>query len=143
MKSGFMDRRRFVQLSAGAMAAAGSRSLKSQRMAPAISSTEGRVRVTGSGYSWEYVQAEDRFSFRDAQGRLIVSSVMQPAVVVAAVGGPAAKRCSPGKIAEVQVDGERVRLVYAGVNDGARVRVSWRFDAQGARLPVARRSKMA
>ena len=144
MKSGYMDRRRFVQLSAGAMAAAGSRSLKSQRVAPAISSTEGRVRVAGSGYSWEYVQAEDRFSFRDAQGRLIVSSVMQPAVVVAAVGGPAAKRCSPGKIAEVQVDGERVRLVYAGVNEGARVRVSWRFDAQGAWLePVVYEGRSA
>ncbi len=137
-----MNRRRFVQVTTSAMVAVASHRLKSQVPAPGLTSAGGVVRAIGSNYTWEYLQAEDRFRLMDAKGRLMVSSRMQPAVVVAPVAEPGTRRCNPGKAAEVKVDGDRVRIAYEGVNGGARLSVSWRFDAQGIWLePVIYESR--
>ena len=130
-KIGPMDRRTFVQISAATMMAMATRKLTGEALVPEISTAAGQVKVVGSNYTWEYLQSEDRFQLSDAKGRLIVSSVMQPAVVVAPVAEARARRCTPGKVAEVRADGDRVRIDYGGVNDGSRLTVVWRFDAHG------------
>src|SRR5664279_4202138 len=131
---GLMDRRTFVQLSTAAMMAAASRGLMGEGVAPVITSAGKLVKVVGGNYSWEYLQDEDRFRLSDAKGRLIASSVMQPAVVVAPASDADARSCAAGKVAGVKVNGNRVEIAYEGVNGGARVSVSWRFDVHGVWL---------
>ena len=94
---GRMDRRTFVQLSTGAMIAAASPGLMGDVAEPAITSAVGLFKATGRHYSWEYVQGEDRFRLLDAKGRLMVTSVMQPAVVVAPCGGARLEELCGGK----------------------------------------------
>ena len=92
-----LNRRTFVQLSSGAALGAASRRMLGLSDAPSVSIQPGVLRVTGSNYSWEYAQKDDAFNLRDSKNRLIVSGKMQPAVVVAPVGEPAARQCTPGK----------------------------------------------
>jgi len=119
-------------MSTAVMVAAASRGLKAEGPAPAITRAGGQVKVLGGNYIWKYLEAEDRFEFADARGRLIVSSVMQPLLVTASVAEPETRRCRALKVDQVIVDGNRVRIRYAAVD--ARVSVSWRFDAHGAWL---------
>jgi hypothetical protein len=115
-----------------------------ESVAPLISSGAGVVKVVGSNYLWEYLQSEDTFRFLDAKGRVIVSSAMQPTVVVSPVAKFDARSSAPGKFAGVKVDHDRLEIVYEGVNDGARVSVSWRFDARGVWLePVVYEAQAA
>jgi len=87
--------------------------------------------VTGSNYSWEYAQKDDAFNLRDSKNRLIVSGKMQPAVVVAPVGEPAARQCTPGKPSAPRSEKGRVTVDYEGVNSAGRLSVTWRFDEHG------------
>ena len=129
-----INRRRFVQISAGAMVASTSGWLQGAAPATNITSAGGRVKAVGINYVWEYLQAEDRFHLMDPRGRLIVSSTMQPLVVAAPIAEAATRCCSTGKVSEVKVESNRVRISYVGVNGDARISLSWRFDSQGAWL---------
>jgi hypothetical protein len=125
------NRRRFVQLSTGAMLTAASGKLLGNTQAPRISSHDGLISVKGQNYSWEYVKAEDTFRLRDSSNRLIVSGKLQPAVVVAPSGDPSLRQYTPGKAGEHRVESDRVTFVYDGVNGAAQVSVSWHFDEHG------------
>jgi hypothetical protein len=126
-----LNRRTFVQLSAGAAISAASKTLLSDVAAPIISSADGRIRVHGPNYSWEYAQANDTFYLRDTSNRRIASGNLQPAVVVAPPGNPTLRQCKPGRPAAPQVEPGRITFTYEGVNSAAQVSVSWRFDTHG------------
>ena len=87
------NRRKFVQLSTGVLLTAANRSLLGNIEAPSISSPDGFVRVKGPNYSWEYSQADDKFNLRDSRNRLIVSGILQPAVVIAPAQNPSLRQC--------------------------------------------------
>lgn len=125
------DRRRFVQLSAGALFAAYASDLKAASR-PARISTEGNsVRVSGANYSWEYSAKDDRFRLLDSKKRLMTSGTVQPAVVVAPADNASGRKCDPGKLAHHQAANGRATFVYEGVNGGAHLSVTWRFDDDG------------
>ncbi len=126
-----VNRRTFVQFSAGAALTAASPRLLGLAGATTIADLDGKVVVRGDGYSWEYTQADDTFRLRDARNRQIVSGTMQPAVVVAPKGQPTMRVCTAGKAVEHRSEADRVTFAYEGVNGGARVSLAWRFDAQG------------
>ena len=124
------DRRTFVQLSTSAMLMAASHRLVSEAE-PTVTHTNGAVRVAGDAYTWEYTEADDTFLLRDTHQRLIASGTMQPAVIVAPAGQPETRVCKPGKLGKAQSGPGRVILSYEGVNQAARLTLSWRFDAHG------------
>jgi hypothetical protein len=127
-----LNRRTFVQLSTSALLAAASHRLLAEAAeAPSISSQDGSVLVKGANYSWEYSQADDKFSLRDSSKRLIVSGSLQPAVVVAGIQDPSQRECVPGRATGHHVDADRVTFSYEGVNRAARLSVTWRFDQHG------------
>ena len=126
-----LNRRTFVQLSTSALLAAASHRLAEAIEAPSISSQDGSVLVKGANYSWEYSQADDKFSLRDSSKRLIVSGSLQPAVVVAGIQDPSQRECVPGSATGHHVDADRVTFTYEGVNRSARLSVTWRFDQHG------------
>lgn len=123
-----LNRRTFVQLSTGAVLARAAKSLPGAVAAPAISRAEGFIRVKGENYSWEYAEADDTFRLRDSSNRLIVSGNLQPAVVVAPAGDPSLRLCKAGKAGKPRVEPGRVTFTYDGVNGGAQLTTSWRFD---------------
>jgi hypothetical protein len=127
-----LNRRNFLQISTGALAAASSTKLLAQVQVPKVANQDGKVRVSGAAYAWEYTQADDSFRMLDAKGRLIVSGKMQPSVVVAPSGRPTERMCVQGKATAPRVDDGKVRLAYDGVNGAARLSVAWRFDELGA-----------
>ena len=94
---------------------------------PHISSHDDSVRVDAARYAFEWSQKDDRFRLLDSKGRRIVSGLGQPAIIRRAPGGGAAG-CSPGKFSSKSVSGNRLILIYEGVNQQAKVTVSWRFD---------------
>jgi len=126
-----LDRRTFMQLSAGAMLATASKALPGAAPAPSISSHEGAVEVKGANYAWVYTQADDTFRLRDSRNRLIASGKLQPAVVVARKGEPASRVCVAGKTAGHRVEPGRVVFEYEGVNGASRLTSAWRFDEVG------------
>jgi hypothetical protein len=127
-----LNRRTFVQLATSTLLASASpRLLGNAPEAPSISSHPGSVRVTGSNYSWEYTQADDKFYLRDLRRRLIVSGRLQPAVLVAGAQDPSRRDCLQAKTSEYHIDGDRVTFTYGGVNSTARLSISWRFDKHG------------
>ncbi len=123
-----LNRRTFVQLSTGAVLARAAKSLPGAVAAPAISHVEGFIRVKGENYSWEYAEADDTFRLRDSSNRLIVSGNLQPAVVVAPAGNPSLRQCKAGKAGKPHIEPGRVTFTYDGVNGGAQLTISWRFD---------------
>jgi len=126
-----LNRRTFVQLSSGAALGAASSRVLGLTDAPSISTQAGVARVAGSNYSWEYTQNDDTFKLRDEKNRLMVSGKMQPAVVVAPAGEPAARQCTLGKPAAPRSEKGRVTVDYEGVNGAGRLSVTWRFDEHG------------
>ena len=125
------NRRKFVQLSTGALLTAANPNLLGIGQAPSISAPDGFVRVRGTNYSWEYSQADDKFSLRDSRNRLIVSGILQPAVVVAPTQNPSLRQCARGRATGHHVEPGRVTFEYEGVNGSARLSVPWRFDEHG------------
>jgi hypothetical protein len=126
-----LDRRAFVQLSAGALLAAAAKTLPGTPVAPAISSRDGAVEVKAANYSWAYTQADDTFRLRDSRNRLIVSGKLQPAVVVAPQDEPARRICIGGKATGHRFEPGRIAFDYDGVNGASRLSSAWRFDALG------------
>ena len=125
------NRRKFVQLSTGALLTAANPRLLGNTQSPSISSPDGFVRVSGPNYSWEYSQADDKFSLRDSRNRLIVSGILQPAVVVAPAQNPSLRQCARGRATGHHIEAGRVTFEYEGVNGSARLSVPWRFDEHG------------
>ena len=131
------DRRTFCQLSAGAVLAASSRKLIGDAVKPAISDLGDRLRVEFPKYSWEYSLPDDVFHLLDSQRRLIVSAKLQPAVVVATAANPTSRLSTPGKVRRKYAEKNQVIVEYEGVNNGASLVVTWRFDERGIwLLPV-------
>jgi hypothetical protein len=127
-----LNRRNFVQLSAGALlASASSKLLTANPQAPSATGGDGLVNVKGPNYTWEYSQSDDTFRLRDSRNRLIVSGKLQPAVVVAPAEQPALRVCTPGKASAPHIELGSVTFVYEGVNGAARLSVPWRFDEHG------------
>jgi hypothetical protein len=125
------DRRRFVQLSAGALLAAYSSDLQAESRAAHISAKGDELRVSAANYSWEYSSKDDRFRMLDSKNRLMTSGTVQPAVVVAPAGNANGRKCQLGKLAHHQAANGRATFIYEGINDGARLSVTWRFDDDG------------
>jgi hypothetical protein len=126
-----IDRRAFLQLSAGALLTTASTQLSGNAGAPLISAQNGLVSVKTASYLWEYSQADDTFRLRDSKNRSIVSGKMQPAVVVAPSGQPTLRVCAPGIASEPQVGAGRLTIRYEEVNGSANLAVTWRFDEDG------------
>lgn len=126
-----LDRRTFLQLSTGTLLAAASAELRGQTKPAQVTSGDGRIRVEGAGYLWEYSPADDLFHLFDSQKRLMASGPVQPAIIVASAGEPANRRCTPGRLtAHVAQEGS-VRFGYEGVNGQSRVSITWRFEEHG------------
>jgi hypothetical protein len=125
-----VNRRTFVQLSAGALLTSASAKVLASNL-PAVTNENGQIRVQGSHYFWQYSVTEDRFTLFDSKHRTIVSGKMQPAIVVAASDNPAQRLSTPGKALPPQIDKAKVTFAYKGVNSNARVSITWRFDANG------------
>jgi hypothetical protein len=96
---------------------------------PTISSTHGVIRVLGDNYAWEYAEADDTFRLWDSRTRLIASGILQPAVVVAPRGDSSGTLCMPGKAGTPRIEPGIVTFHYDKVNNGARLSVAWRFEA--------------
>ena len=126
-----LDRRAFVQLSAGALLAAASRTSPGAAATPTISSRDGAVEVKAANYSWDYTQPDDTFRLHDSRNRLIASGKLQAVIVVAPEGDPAARICTAGKAAGHRVEPGRISFHYDGVNGGSRLSSTWRFDELG------------
>ena len=126
-----LDRRSFVQLSAGALLAAASKKVPGAASAPSISSRDGAVEVKAANYSWAYTQADSAFRLRDSRNRLMASGKLQPAVVVAPQGDPARRICTGGKAVGYRVEPGRIVFDYDGVNGASRLSSAWRFDELG------------
>ena len=123
-----LDRRSFVQLTAGAFWAAYSSQLAAEIKPARISSHNGNLRVVGSNYAWEYEEKSDRFRLFDSKNRLITAGTLQPAVVVAPADEAASRQCTTGKLTRHGTDGNRVTFEYQAVNGAGRLSVPWRFD---------------
>ncbi len=123
-----VNRRTFVQLSAGALLFAASAKTLRASETPSISSDKGTIRVVGATYSWEYKQTDDRFTLFDSRHRMMVSGKLQPAVVVSPVGSPTQRVCTPGKGSEPLVEAGKITFTYSGVNGNATLKYAWRFD---------------
>jgi len=126
-----LNRRKFIQISAatfflnklGVDGASGP---------PARISDAGKtVRAEGANYVWEWSQETDHFRVLDKQGGVFAESVLQPVVVVQPVGQKGVRRCSAGRLASHEVQGNRVTWTYEGVNNSATLSVAWRFDEHG------------
>jgi len=126
-----INRRAFVQLSSGAALGVASNRIFGLTDTPSISNKDSQLRVTGSNYTWEYLQGKDTFKLRDSRNRLIVSGTMQPAVVVAPAGEPTLRQCTPGMPTAPRSENGRVTVDYEGVNGCGRLSVTWRFDEHG------------
>ena len=126
-----LDRRAFLQLSAGALLTTASSKVSANAGKPPITAQSGLVRVKAANYLWEYSQADDTFRLHDARNRLIVSGKMQPAVVVAPSEQPALRVSTPGAASEPHVEHDRLTIRYEGVNGSASLAVTWRFDENG------------
>jgi hypothetical protein len=126
----WLNRREFVQLSTGAMLTVASKHLLSDVTTPTIARADGFVRVKGENYAWEYAEAEDIFSLRDGHGRLIAKGKLQPSVTVAPAADPGARITKPGKAAPPRLENGKVTFTYDGVNGGAQLSTSWRFEAR-------------
>jgi hypothetical protein len=125
------DRRTFVQLSTAALLTAATGRLSAKQESPVVSSDNGRVRVRGSNYSWEYAQKEDLFRLLDSKGRVIVSGKMQPAVVVSPVDNPLLRISTPGKASAPRTGAGKVTIGYSEVNGSSSLEIVWRFDENG------------
>lgn len=84
-----------------------------------------RVRVSRRDYSWTWSPLTDRFAVSDSHGREIVAAGLQPAVVLAE------RAPAPGVVTAADFDGERLSVVYDGVNGEGRLRLAVRFDEHG------------
>jgi hypothetical protein len=120
------SRRTFMQLSGAVLVAATTSSRADE--APRIAQGAESVRVQGTSYTWLYSRGEDAIRIEDSLGRTVVTGALQPAVVVSPLSRPTEHRSSPGKVAAVHADGNRVRIEYEGVNGSSRLMVSWRFE---------------
>lgn len=79
------------------------------------------MRVVRDQYTFAWDQGEDVFTLTDPQGRLMVSSPMQPAIVVSS-------GWSIGTVSDVAADEDRLQVTYDGVNGSGSVSVAWRFE---------------
>jgi hypothetical protein len=126
-----LNRRAFLQLSSGALLTSAASGLVAQSTAPSIANEAGKLRIDGATYAWEYKLADDSFELLDSEGRAIVGGRLQPSVVIAPSNAPAARICTPGKALAPQIDGNRIRFQYEGVNGASSLSVVWRFDDNG------------
>jgi hypothetical protein len=85
------------------------------------------VRVEAARYSFVWSQKDDRFRIMDLKGRTMVSGTGEPAIV-RLIPGAKASGSSPGRVSSKSVNGNRLVVTYEGVNQAARVTVTWRFD---------------
>src|SRR6185437_2991561 len=125
------DRRTFVQLSTGALLTAASRNLLGQSGTPRIAGQDGVIKVQSPNYSWEYLQADDTFSLRDSENRLMAMGTVQPAVIVAPIENPSLRHCTLGKMTGHHAEPGRIRFDYEDVNGTSGLSVTWRFDEHG------------
>ena len=136
-----LDRRTFCQLSAGTLIATSSQTLLGDVTTPAIADLGSRLRVECPKYTWEYSASDDTFRLFDSHKREIVSGTVQPSVVVAPVANPTDRRSTPGKVLRKYAEKNRAIVEYEGVNNGASLVVTWRFDERGIwLLPVIYKS---
>jgi len=134
-----INRRTFLQLSAGAGLASAAVKVTALSAAPSLTEESGVLRVQGLNYLWQYAQADDRFTLFDTHHRIIVAGIHQPAIVVAPAGNPTQRICTPGKPTKPAVanhssdsTGEiRITISYQGVNGDARISLTWRFNQHG------------
>lgn len=130
-----IDRRTFVQITSGVVAAAYLPALETG--SPQISQTNGGINVAGPEWTWRYRESDDSFELSDSSGRRIVRGIVQPKVVVAPVDHPEARLASAGKRVESKIESDRITFHYSGVNGIGTLSVTWRFDKQGIwMLPV-------
>ena len=100
---------------------------QAQGDAPRILFQGDVVRVEAARYSFVWSQKDDRFRIMDSKGRIMVSGTGEPAIV-RLIAGAKASASSPGRVSSKSVNGNRLVVTYEGVNQAARVTVTWRFD---------------
>jgi len=130
-----VNRRTFVQLSAGALLTSATSNLLSSASTPTIISANDRIRVQGPNYIWQYSTSDDSFVLFDSKQRRIVGGRMQPSIVVAPTDNPTQRLCIPGQPLAPKVEDGKITFAYRGVHAAdrkeSRVSYSWRFDLHG------------
>jgi hypothetical protein len=129
------DRRQFLQISAAALLAPPSLESGSQMSKPAtVSNADGKVRVTGANYVWDWSSSTDEFQLQDSRGRLIATSPLQPVIVVSSPGDVRTRQVALGKPASHGVSPGAVSFHYEAVNGHARLSTTWRFEEDTIRI---------
>lgn len=95
------------------------------------SEESGTVHIKGSQYSLEWSSKDDHFILRDHQGRTITAGKMQPTIEVVRNSSDQGSWCSPGRVAGFKANDGGLTIIYDGVNQAARVTVTWRCDQNG------------
>jgi hypothetical protein len=129
----YFDRRCFLKVSAASLLSAKAAPLLAAAGAQQVTAgdSNGTFRIEGASYLFEWSGRDDRFRLLDKKGRLVTSGVMQPVIKVATDSGGGTTRCISGKAVSHEVKDGKLTVNYDGVNGGARLTVSWRFDEDG------------
>ena len=126
-----MNRRQFIQTSVALSLLQDRKASGASEVPGTIRQVGGSVRAEGSSYVWEWSQENDRFRIVDKKGRLMATSILQPAVIVQAVSEKRAPQCTPGKLAGHAIKRDRFTATYEGVNNSGKVSITWRFGDDG------------
>lgn len=127
-----LDRRAFLQLSTIALLSG--QGVVEEPRPTRVTEGGGSLRAEGKNYAWGWAPSSDQFSLRDAEGRLVTASILQPLVVTSPVGDTKIRHASPGKLASHTVEVGGIAFHYEGVNGHARLSTTWRFEERAVRL---------
>lgn len=125
-----LDRRHFLQLSTTPLFVAALSRRASAAVSVNITENGNGIRVQGKTYSWEYSPRNDLFRLLDMQGRIVTTGPLQPAVIASSPANPRG-HCSQGRFHSKSVNGNRLAVMYDGVNETGKITIAWRFDEEG------------
>jgi hypothetical protein len=133
-----LNRREFLQTSAASYLIGSAKLGFGSGGSARIGEGEGRVRVEGSTYAWEWSLDTDVFRLLDKRELVLASGKLQPAVAIQRKDGQPGRVCQSGRPAAHKIRGNELDVRYEGVNGSARLDLTWRFEDEGFWLePVA------
>jgi hypothetical protein len=125
------NRRTFIECSAAALAVAYARPTFAAWGKLSIALTDGLLQVLASHYSFSWSQKNDTFEVNDASGKRIAWGPLQPTILTTAASDATRQSCSLGHAGLPRITGNRVEIIYSGVNTGAQLTLALRFDDNG------------
>jgi hypothetical protein len=88
--------------------------------------TKNHVVVTASTYTWSMDRSRATFEVRDCSGRRAAEGALSPAIAVSLENS--AEICeTPGRLADLQVEGNQVTLIFEGLNEFGTAHITYSF----------------